>query len=129
MMVCAQVMGNDMAITVGGQSGNFQLNVMLPMMAKNILESIQLLANVSRLLADKAVAPFTVNHVQLTKALAVNPILVTALNPVVGYEKGAEIAKEAYRTGEPILAVAERLTDLSKETLATLLDPATLTGQ
>jgi fumarate hydratase class II len=129
MMVCAQVMGNDVAIGIGGQSGSFQLNVMLPMMAKNILESIQLLANVSRLLADKAVAPFTVNHAQLSKALAVNPILVTALNSVVGYERGAAIAKEAYRTGEPIVDVAERLTDLSREQLLVLLDPAKLTGQ
>ncbi len=128
MMVCAQVMGNDTAITIGGQSGSFQLNVMLPMMARNILESIQLLANASRLLADKAIAPFTVNHKQLNKALAINPILVTALNPVVGYEKGAEIAKEAYRTGEPILQVAQRLTDLSPETLTQLLNPAKLTG-
>jgi fumarate hydratase class II len=128
MMVCAQVMGNDTAISIGGQSGSFQLNVMLPMMARNILESIQLLANASRLLADKAIAPFTVNHEQLTKALAVNPILVTALNSVVGYEKGAEIAKEAYRTGEPIVEVATRLTDLPREELMKLLDPAKLTG-
>lgn len=128
MMVCAQVMGNDVAISVGGQSGSFQLNVMLPMMARNILESIQLIANVSRLLADKAVAGFTVNQKQLDKALSVNPILVTALNTRVGYEKGAAIAKEAYKTGEPILEVAARLTDISRDELKVLLDPKQLTG-
>lgn len=128
MMACAQVMGNDVAIGIGGQSGNFQLNVMLPMMARNILESIQLLTNVSRLLADKAVASFTVNQAQLDKALAVNPILVTALNSVVGYEKGAAIAKEAYRTGEPIVDVAQRLTGMPREELVRIMDPRQLTG-
>lgn len=128
LMVCAQVTGNDVAINIGGQSGNFQLNVMLPMMARNILESIQLLSNVMPLLADKAIAGFTVNHKQLEKALAVNPILVTALNSVVGYEKGAQIAKEAYKTGEPIIDVALRLTDIDRDTLTRLMDPKLLTG-
>jgi fumarate hydratase class II len=127
-MVCAQVIGNDAAICVGGQSGSFQLNVMLPMMARNALESIQLLANTSRLLADKAIIGFTVNAQQLDKALSVNPILVTALNSRVGYEQGAAIAKEAYKTGEPILEVAARLTDISREELADLLNPKQLTG-
>jgi fumarate hydratase class II len=128
LMACAQVMGNDVAINIGGQSGNFQLNVMLPMMARNILESIQLLSNVMRLLADKAIMGFTVNHKQLEKALSVNPILVTALNSVVGYEQGALIAKEAYKTGEAIIDVALRLTDLDRETLTRLMDPKLLTG-
>jgi fumarate hydratase class II len=127
-MVCAQVIGNDAAIAVGGQSGSFQLNVMLPMMARNALESIQLLANTSRLLADKAIVGFIVNTKQLDKALSVNPILVTALNSRVGYEKGAAIAKEAYKTGEPILEVAQRLTDISREELTILLNPKNLTG-
>jgi fumarate hydratase class II len=127
-MVCAQVIGNDAAISIGGQSGSFQLNVMLPMMARNALESIQLLANTSRLLADKAIVGFTDNTQQLNKALSVNPILVTALNSRVGYEKGAAIAKEAYKTGEPILEVAARLTDIGREELATLLNPKQLTG-
>jgi fumarate hydratase class II len=127
-MVCAQVIGNDAAICVGGQSGSFQLNVMLPMMARNALESIQLLANTSRLLADKAITGFSVNHQQLEKALSVNPILVTALNSHVGYEKGAAIAKEAYKTGEPILDVAERITGMNRDELAQLLDPKKLTN-
>ena len=88
-MVAAQVIGNDTAITIAGQSGNFQLNVMLPVIAHNLLESVRLLATASRALADHAIAGFTVNRERLAEALERNPILVTALNPVIGYEKGA----------------------------------------
>src|SRR5690606_4932643 len=123
----AQVMGNDVTITVAGQSGNFQLNVMLPVIAHNLLESIRLLASAARVLADSAIAGFTVNQARLAEALERNPILVTALNPVIGYEKGAAIAKKAYAEGQPIRAVAARMTDLSQEELARLLDPAELT--
>ncbi|WP_028109442.1 class II fumarate hydratase [Ferrimonas futtsuensis] len=126
-MVAAQVMGNDTAITVGGQSGNFELNVMLPMIAHNLLESIGLLTNVSVLLADKAIASFTVNDARLKEALAKNPILVTALNPIIGYLKAAELAKLAYKEGRPIIEVAAEHTDLSIEELTRLLDPAKLT--
>ncbi len=127
MMVCAQVMGNDTAITVGGQHGNFQLNVMLPMIARNLCESIELLANASRVLADKAVAGFTVNENAMRSALDRNPILVTALNPVIGYEKGAAIAKRAYAEGRPLIDVAKEMTELSEAELRKLLDPAALT--
>lgn len=92
-MAAAQVIGNDTTITVAGQSGNFQLNVMLPVIAHNVLESIELLSNSSVALADKAVATFTVRQDNLDEALAKNPILVTALNPVIGYLKAAEIAR------------------------------------
>ena len=126
-MVAAQVIGNDATITVGGQSGNFQLNVMLPVIAYNLLQSIEVLANVARLLADKAIAGFTVNEDRLADALARNPILVTALNPVIGYELGAATAKKAYAEGRPIREVAAEMTDLSDEDLARLLDPAALT--
>jgi fumarate hydratase class II len=126
-MVAAQVIGNDTAITVAGQSGNFQLNVMLPVIAHNLLQSIQLLASVTRLLADSAVAGFKVNEARIAAALDRNPILVTALNPVIGYEKGAAIAKKAYAEGRPIREVAEQSTDLPREELARLLDPAELT--
>ena len=126
-MVAAQVIGNDMTITVAGQSGNFQLNVMLPVIARNLLESIELLANVTRALADSAIAGFTVNKARLAEALERNPILVTALNPVIGYEKGAAIAKKAYAQGKPIREVAEQETQLGREQLAKLLDPAELT--
>ncbi|HET8555578.1 MAG TPA: class II fumarate hydratase, partial [Rhodanobacteraceae bacterium] len=87
-MVAAQVIGNDATITVGGQAGNFQLNVMLPVIAYNLLQSIEVLANVSVLMADKAIASFKVNKTRVNEALTRNPILVTALNPVIGYEKG-----------------------------------------
>ncbi|MFA5679501.1 MAG: class II fumarate hydratase FumC [Pseudomonas sp.] len=127
-MVAAQVIGNDATITVAGQSGNFELNVMLPVIADNLLESIALLANISRLLADKAIASFRVNEARLEEALARNPILVTALNPIIGYLKAAEIAKQAYREGRPIIDVAAENTDLSREQLQALLDPEKLTA-
>lgn len=125
-MIAARVMGNDTAVTVAGQSGNFQLNVMLPLIAHTLLESIQLLANGAKMLADKAIAGFTLNHARIEQALSRNPILVTALNPVVGYEKAAEIAKAAYSAGRPVLDVAEEMTDLSRERLQQILDPARL---
>ena len=125
-MVSAQVIGNDAAITIGGQAGNFELNVMLPMIADNILSSIKLLANVSRLLADKAITTFTVNEDQLKLALGRNPILVTALNPIIGYAKAAEIAKKAYKDGRAVLDVAEEETNIPREELEKLLDPAKL---
>ncbi len=126
-MAAAQVIGNDATITVAGQSGNFQLNVMLPVIAHNVLESIELLTNSSHALADKAIATFTVREDNLNVALAKNPILVTALNPVIGYLKAADIAKKAYKEGRAILDVAQEETELDRETLERLLDPAKLT--
>ncbi|HYE36296.1 class II fumarate hydratase [Methylocaldum sp.] len=126
-MVAAQVIGNDATITVAGQSGSFQLNVMLPVIAYNLLQSIDLLANVSRQLADKAVADFTVREDNLKKALALNPILVTALNPVIGYLKAAEVAKAAYKQQRPIIEVAAEMTGIPREELGILLDPTKLT--
>lgn len=126
-MVGAQVIGNDATITVAGQSGNFELNVMLPVIAHNLLESIAILSSVSVLLADKAVKTFKVNEDKLKEALSRNPILVTALNPIIGYLKAAEIAKTAYRERRPVIDVAEELTDLSRSELEKLLDPEKLT--
>lgn len=126
-MVAAQVIGNDAAITIGGQSGNYQLNVMLPLIAHNLLQSIDILANVSHLLADKAIAGFKVNTARVKEALDKNPILVTALNPVIGYEKGAATAKQAYKQQRPIMDVALETTGLSKDELKKLLDPMALT--
>lgn len=126
-MVCAQVMGNDTTITIAGQSGNFQLNVMLPVIAYNLLQSIQLLANGATMLAQKAIAGFTVNQQQIDAALNRNPILVTALNPVIGYELGAKIAKTAYAEGRSVLEVAEEMTELSREQLEKILSPEALT--
>jgi len=126
-MVAAQVVGNDATIAMGGQSGNFQLNVMLPVITYNLLQSIELLANASICLADKAIAGFTVNEDNINRALGRNPILVTALNPVIGYELGAAIAKKAYADGRPVKEVAKEMTDLTDEELDRLLDPAALT--
>jgi fumarate hydratase class II len=126
-MIAAQVIGNDSTITLAGQSGNFQLNVMLPIIAYNLLQSVELLAIACRNLADHALAGFTVNREQLNDALARNPILVTALNPLIGYEKGAAIAKKAYAEGRPILDVAAEMTSLNRDELRRLLDPRALT--
>jgi len=126
-MVCAQVFGNDLTITIGGQSGNFELNVMLPVIAYNLLQSITLLANVARLLADKAIAGFTVNRERTVDLVERNPILVTALNPVIGYDKAAQIAKRAYAEGRRLREVAAEMTDLSPKELDRLLDPRALT--
>jgi fumarate hydratase class II len=126
-MIAAQVIGNDATITLAGQSGNFQLNVMLPVIAYNLLQSLELLGIACRNLADHALKGFTVNRDRMNDALARNPILVTALNPLIGYEKGAAIAKKAYREGRPILDVAAEMTDLSIDELRRLLDPKSLT--
>jgi fumarate hydratase class II len=127
-MVCAQVIGNDVTVTIAGQSGNFQLNVMLPIIAHNLLQSIELLSNAAVLLADSAIEGFTANEENIQRALERNPILVTALNHVIGYEEGAKIAKKAYAEGRSVLEVAREMTDLPEETLRRLLDPRELTG-
>ena len=126
-MVAAQVMGNDLTVMMGGQSGNFQLNVMLPVVAYNLLQSIELLASACTVLADKAIAGFTVNVDKINEAVGRNPILVTALNPVIGYELGAAIAKKSYAEGRALKDVAKEMTDLTDEELDRLLDPAALT--
>ena len=125
-MLSAQVMGNDATIAIAGQAGNFQLNVMLPVVAYNLLQSIEILANGSLALADDAIAGFTVNHANLQDALSRNPILVTAMNAVIGYDKGAAIAKKAYAEGRSVHDVAKQETDLSDDELDRLLDPAEL---
>jgi fumarate hydratase class II len=126
-MVAAQVIGNDTTITIAGQSGNFQLNVMLPVIAYNVLQSIELLSNAARAMADAAIAGFTVNEARVNAALDRNPILITALNPIIGYEQGAKIAKQAYAQGRPIREVAAEQTQLAPADLDRLLDPRALT--
>ena len=127
-MAAAQVIGNDVTVTVAGQSGTFQLNTMLPVIAYNLLQSIELLANASRTLARSAIAGFVVNARRIAAALDRNPMLVTALNPVIGYDRAAAIAKKAYAEERPVRDVAAEMTDLGEERLAKLLDPAALTG-
>jgi len=125
-MAAAQVIGNDAAIAVAGQSGNFQLNVMLPVIAYNLLQSIALLANGCTALAQTAIADFVVNTESIEASLARNPILITALNREIGYSRAAEIAKRAYREGRPIVDVAMEMTDLDEACLRQLLDPKNL---
>ena len=125
-MVCAQVMGNHTSISIAGQSGNFQLNTMMPLIANNSLQSLNLLASACRHLGEKAIADFTVNVPNLNRTLARNPMLVTALNSRIGYEKAAQIAKKAYAENSPVIDVAKELTDLSLAELKVLLDPKSL---
>jgi len=126
-MVCAQVIGHHAAITIAGASGNFQLNVMLPLIANDLLDSIGLLSNAMRLLADKAIAGLKVRKANVEAALGRNPILVTALNPIIGYEKAAAIAKRAYKENRAVFDVALEDSGLSAAQLKKLLDPAALT--
>lgn len=125
-MACAQVIGNDSTITLAGQSGNFELNVMLPLLAHNLLQSISLLANSCSALAEKAISGFSVRSDNLARNLALNPVLVTALNPLIGYSKAAAIAKQAYQQQRPVIDVALEHTNFSREELEQLLNPAHL---
>ncbi len=126
-MVSAQVMGLDSTVAIAGQSGNFQLNVMLPLVGANLLDMTELLANAALMLGDKAIRDFTVHADNLNAGVGRNPVLVTALNPEIGYSLAADIAKEAYRTGRPVIDVAEERSGLSRERLEGLMDPLKLT--
>ena len=126
-MVGVQVIGNDAAITAAAQSGNFQLNVMLPVIAHNLLQSLSILSAASRALADKAIAGFTVNEEAIKQKLEKNPILATALVPRIGYDKASKIAKRAAAEDRTVKDVALEMTDLSSAELDRLLDPRRLT--
>lgn len=126
-MVCAQVIGNDASITVGGLNGNFELNVMLPVVAHNLLQSINILANAARNFADRSVSKITVREDVIADKVGRNPILVTALNPIIGYDLAAKIAKKAYAENRALLDVALEMTDLSEQELKDALDPIKMT--
>lgn len=126
-MVCAQVIGNDSAITVAGQAGNFELNVMLPVVAHNLLQSIDILANAARNLADRSVSTLSANRERIADMVGRNPVLVTALNPIIGYDLGSKIAKKAFKEGRPVKEVARDMTNLSDEELDEALDPMKMT--
>jgi len=126
-MVAAQVMGLDQALVIAAQSGNFELNVMLPLLADNLLTMTGLQANAIAMLDQRAIQGFRVNSEHLAESINKNPILVTALNPLIGYNRAAAIAKQAYVEGRPVIDVALEHTDLSREQLEKLLDPVTLT--
>ncbi|MDG5765999.1 class II fumarate hydratase [Balneolales bacterium ANBcel1] len=126
-MVCAQVIGNDTTITIGGQSGNFELNVMLPVVGYNLNQSIVLLANAARNFADQSVSGIIVKKEAIADKIGKNPILVTALNPIIGYDLAAKIAKTAFADDRPLKEVALEMTDLSEEELDKALDPMKMT--
>ena len=126
-MAAAQVMGNDVTVGIAGQSGNFQLNVMLPVIAHNLLESIRLMATSCRALVP-VIRDFEVRAETLTRALERNPILITALNREIGYDRGAAIAKRAYAEGRSVMEVALEDSGLDEAQLRELLDPRRLTG-
>ena len=126
-MACADVIGNDLTVSIAVQSGNFQLNLMLPVIAYNVLKSINLLGNSMPLLAKKCIKSFKVNKKNISENLDRNPILVTALNTIIGYKKAAEIAKKAYKEKRSIIDVAEEMTTIERKELESLLDPKNLT--
>ena len=127
LMAAAQVIGNDSTIALAAQSGNFQLNVMLPVISYNLLQSIEILSNAIRHLVS-VIESMSVNSENMAQNLSFNPILVTALNPIIGYQKAAEIAKAALGQNRPILEVALEMTDIDEARLRQLLDPGNLVG-
>jgi len=126
LMATAQVIGNDSALTVAGLGGSFQLNTMLPLVAAKLIESIELLSESARSLGEQCVKEMVINSGKFEQGLKHNPILVTALNPVIGYSKAAEIAKIAQMEQRPIFEVAAEHSGVSEEKLLQLLDPVKL---
>jgi len=126
-MVCAQVIGNDATVTIGGQAGNFELNVMLPVVAYNLLQSVEILSNASRNFAERSVKGLVVRKERIESMVGRNPILVTALNPLIGYDKAAKIAKTAFAENRSVMDVAKEMTDLSDSELESALNPINMT--
>ena len=122
-MAAARVIGNDLAITVAAQSGNFQLNTMLPLAANDLLSSGELVAKASVSLGEKAIGPMQILTANMAEPLAKTPVLVTSLTPYIGYMKAAAIAKKAREENRPILEVALEEADLEPDLLNRLLDP------
>jgi len=129
IMACVQIIANDTAVTIANSRGEFELNVMLPLIAHNVLQSITLLGNASGLLSEKAISGFSVNRERVSEVLGRNPILVTALVPVIGYDMAAEIAKKAFKERRSIKEVALEMTGLPSAELERLLDPKSMTGK
>jgi fumarate hydratase class II len=127
MMLCATVMGHDVAITVGAQHGNFELNVMMPMMVDHLLESIRLIANGSRNLVDRCIKGITVNEERAESLIEGSLAMCTALAPIIGYDNAAKIAKEAYATGKTVRQVALEHKVLPEKELNRVLDPSRMT--
>ena len=128
LMGCTQVIGNDTTITLAAQSGNFQLNTMLPLIGHTLIQSIQLLTTCSTSLADKVIKGMQINHAKIEHSVKRNPMLVTALTSLIGYEKSAEIAKKAHAENRTVLDVAEELTDIKEAVLIEMLEPRAIVG-
>lgn len=126
-MVAAQVLGNDVTISVAGQSGNFQLNVMKPVIAYNLLQSIQLLARATEVLMEKCVDGIRANRERCQQMVEQSLAMVTSLAPRIGYDQAAQIAKEAYETGQTVREVCRKRKILSPEELEEVLDPRSMT--
>jgi fumarate hydratase class II len=126
-MVCAQVIGNDVTITVGGQAANFELIVMLPVMAYNLFQSIELLSTVSANFAAKCIDGITANEARCKSLIEQSLAMCTALAPEIGYDAAAKLAKEAYTSGKTVRQVAKEQNVLSEKRLTELLDPWRMT--
>ena len=127
MMVCAQVIGNDAAIAVGGLSGNFELNVMIPVIAHNLLQSIDLLARGATLFAERCVMGLVADAARCREMVERSLMMVTALAPRIGYDKAASIAKEAYKKGKTVRELVREKGLLPEAELSRLLDPRRMT--
>lgn len=127
-MVSAQVMGNDLVVAIANSLGDFQLNVMLPVIAHNILQSITILSNVSLLLAEKAIKGVEVNRERLLELVERNPTVATVLNPFIGYDRAAEVVKRAIRERRGIKEIVVEMGLLTREEAERLLDPLKMTG-
>ncbi len=127
MMVCAQVIGNDVTISWAGANGNFELNVMMPIMAHDLLESIRLLANAVDIFCEKCVSGIVANEERCRELVELSMAMVTSLSPKIGYDRAAEIAKESAKTGRTVREIARDGKVLADEELERALDPIKMT--
>jgi fumarate hydratase class II len=128
LMVCSQVIGNDLTITLAGASGNFELNTMKPVIAYNLLHSIEILTNSVDSFTKKCVSGIKANKDQIKKYLDKNLMMVTVLAPKIGYDKATDVAKKALKTGKTIRETALKMNLLSEKELDELLDPRSMKG-
>jgi fumarate hydratase class II len=129
IQVCAQVLGNDAVVTFGGAFGNFELNVMMPVIAHNLLQSVSLLASGARLFARRCVTGLTADEARCSGMVERSLAMCTALAPVIGYDAAAKIAKTAYETGRTVREVAKEVTGLDTARIDDLLDPVRQAGE
>jgi len=129
LMICAQVVGNDATVAWGGAAGNFELNVMIPVMAYNVLHSVGILSNGCRLFASRCVEGLEANEERCNALIEQSLAMVTALNPRIGYDAAAAIARESVKTGKTVRALCLEKKVLPPDELARLLEPRSMTGK